>query len=1149
MEEDKEIPQAAWKRKLCDNYPDHSEFQVAMLEGMRLAGLGFRLYKYIGKEADEGRLPIMNPFKKSPAGPRFGVPLGGLGAGTINRGWRGDFGRWYLQQGFPNYTIVDANAFSVFIGPREPGGIGHATVLTTAPAETNKCIRNTWEYHLTGEHSTYHALFPRAWTEYREPDPAIRLVCKQVTPVIPHNYKESSYPCGVFEWTIENSDSVEREISLMMTWQNGTGGATDYSGGHTAKLFSRMPADGRQKVMGISMIHENFSLDPVVEEMQQKASDELREGFVTGVRSTGKSVIRGVTTIKDEGRRFAGGMRDNTKSKTQKKKMFRAGSVARSDKLSFAIACRASDPAAKISYNTGFYTTDETSTGRLWSAFNTKGELRNDSFGGPSREHHAMGVALCAKVVVKPGQKQTITFSLSWDLPIVRFFSNRGYYRRYTKFYDRDGNNEERIAVDALNSYRDWERQIEAWQRPVLEDPLLPTWYKNALFNELYYLTEGGTVWTHGEENEPPDMTPVEKETYRTIGKFGYLESMEYIMVNTYDVHFYASWALAMLWPKLELSLQCDFGRSALEEYPDVWTTLHSSHKAKRKVRAAVPHDLGNPGDDPWYKVNSYNIQPINDWKDLNCKFALQVYRDFVLTKNKQFLEDNFVALEEALERVSKFDRDGDGLIENEGFPDQTYDTWSATGASAYSGGLWVVALAASAEICNVLGYSDKAEMYMQSFKKARSAYHDRLWNGKYYNYDTSTNVQHDSIMADMLCGQWYARACQLPNLDQDESCLATALSTIFRYNVLGFKDGKIGAVNGMRPDGKIDKCCLQSVEVWTGTTFGLASTMMQEGLIEEGFQTAFGIVNTTYEDIGYHFQTPEAWDSEKHYRAIGYMRPLAIWGMQYAWDNGARDEKARREGVPVQQGRSKRVAMKLGNLELSSTEKMPRIGSRAVTPSASPATPHGGSEMPSRPPRPMVGPMSITTYAAAPAAGSPMMGGMRMRAATENDLAKDPATGQKKIFRPPPSIPNKASSYRGPSGSGSAPRLGHHPPPKPCPTNPNKPSLSKIYMSKPVPEPTSSSADNTPQHPQRPDRPAPPSRSGETPPGRQTGSTIYSQRTPPTPPPKTGAQQGPVSKSPIPKSPGRQGRPPPAKELPQPPTRDPPAPPMKPSQ
>lgn len=32
-------------------------------------------------------------------------------------------------------------------------------------------------------------------------------------------------------------------------------------------------------------------------------------------------------------------------------------------------------------------------------------------------------------------------------------------------------------------------------------------------------------------------------------------------MYNTYDVHFYASFALIMLWPKLELSLQYDMGK------------------------------------------------------------------------------------------------------------------------------------------------------------------------------------------------------------------------------------------------------------------------------------------------------------------------------------------------------------------------------------------------------------------------------------------------------------------------------------------------------------------------------------------------------------------------------------------------------------
>jgi Glycosyl-hydrolase family 116, catalytic region len=116
---------------------------------------------------------------------------------------------------------------------------------------------------------------------------------------------------------------------------------------------------------------------------------------------------------------------------------------------------------------------------------------------------------------------------------------------------------------------------------------------------------------------------------------------------------------------------------------------------------------------------------------------------------------------------------------------------------------------------------------------------------------------------------------------------------------------------------------------------------MMQEGLVNEGLKTAKGIVDTTYYDIGYQFQvslvcadvnpvkgqqrreqraesgekrvrkgeeerektceksvlimitqTPEAWDSEKHYRAIGYMRRLAIWGMQYVWENGVSGKK-----------------------------------------------------------------------------------------------------------------------------------------------------------------------------------------------------------------------------------------------------------------
>jgi non-lysosomal glucosylceramidase len=55
--------------------------------------------------------------------------------------------------------------------------------------------------------------------------------------------------------------------------------------------------------------------------------------------------------------------------------------------------------------------------------------------------------------------------------------------------------------------------------------------------------------------------------------------------------------------------------------------------------------------------------------------------------------------------------------------------------------------------------------------------------------------------------------------------------------------------------------------------------------MIEESFKTAGGIYQTVYERIGMGFETPEALYEEKHYRAIGYMRPLSIWAIQLAWE------------------------------------------------------------------------------------------------------------------------------------------------------------------------------------------------------------------------------------------------------------------------
>ncbi|HZI55963.1 MAG TPA: GH116 family glycosyl-hydrolase, partial [Verrucomicrobiae bacterium] len=42
-----------------------------------------------------------------------GAPVGGFGAGTLSRSYRGDFVRWHLKAGIHKYQSVPANQFSV----------------------------------------------------------------------------------------------------------------------------------------------------------------------------------------------------------------------------------------------------------------------------------------------------------------------------------------------------------------------------------------------------------------------------------------------------------------------------------------------------------------------------------------------------------------------------------------------------------------------------------------------------------------------------------------------------------------------------------------------------------------------------------------------------------------------------------------------------------------------------------------------------------------------------------------------------------------------------------------------------------------------------------------------------------------------------
>ncbi|KAI5003149.1 hypothetical protein ZWY2020_030309 [Hordeum vulgare] len=323
------------------------------------------------------------------------------------------------------------------------------------------------------------------------------------------------------------------------------------------------------------------------------------------------------------------------------------------------------------------------------------------------------------------------------------------------------------------------------------------------------------------------------------VGRFLYLEGMEYHLWNTYDVHFYASFALLSLFPEIELGLQRDFARAVLHHDPRPMRTLDGA-TVPRKVLGAVPHDVGL--GDPWFQLNAYMIHDPARWKDLNTKFVLQVYRDGAATGDAAFATAVWPAVYLAMAYMDQFDRDGDGMVENEGRPDQTYDFWSVSGVSAYTGGLWVAALQAAAVMPRVVGDRGSEGYFVERYEKARRVYDGELWNGAYFDYDNSGGTNSKSIMADQLAGQWYARACGLEPIVEEEKA-RSALGTVLDYNVMRVQGGAIGAVNGMRPDGTVDTSSIQSREM------------------------------------------PEAWtaDGGSGYRSLHYMRPLCIWAMQWA--------------------------------------------------------------------------------------------------------------------------------------------------------------------------------------------------------------------------------------------------------------------------
>jgi non-lysosomal glucosylceramidase len=731
-------------------------------------------------------------------GPMQGAPLGGLGAGALMRTLAGDFAGWHLNVGEHEYRSVPANMFSLFV---QDGETKQAQALYAGSPSDGSL--GAWQWGYPVGQGTYWGLYPRSGFVYD--GLAVQASVEQYSPVLPDNYKESSYPVAVFRYSLSNPNATPLTVGVMFTWQN-----------------MLTPDLGRTAGTGLT-------------------TRVRSEGALTGVEFGRNQPY--------EGAEWDGTM----------------------------MIGAAQTPGVSVGTFAGF---DPGGNGAdIWRDFAADGALNDTRRGvGPARR---LAAGVSATVTLQPGQQVDIPFFLAWDQPVMRFGEGGGggaWYKRHTAFFGVEGKAAWDIAQEAAQNHEAWLKAIQDWQAPILADAGRPDWFKTALFNELYYMVYGGTAWEQGPVGR---RLPAEQ-----LGGFLMLESIDYRFYATFDVDYYGSFALMMLWPELEARVIDDFASTTASE--DATTTRDLGGRAVvRKLAGAIPHDLGGPSEAPWYQVNLYNISPyalsdVNRWKDLNPKFVLRLHRDAVLLGRPEIATSRYNEMKQAIAYLETLDTDQDGIPENENVPDQTYDTWKVSGVSAYSGGLWLAALAAAGEVAQMAGDPAMAAVYREKLARAQSVYEGKLWNGRYYDYDSSTSPTHDSIMSDQLAGQWYLDYVGLSVLPAEN--IRQSLRTIYEYNVLKFGDGQMGAVNGMRPDGKIDESSEQSQESWTGVSYAVAALMFNHGLREQAWKTAFGVYNVTYQRYGYWFRTPEAYNVTGSYRASTYLRPLSIWALELAY-------------------------------------------------------------------------------------------------------------------------------------------------------------------------------------------------------------------------------------------------------------------------